>query len=126
MIFRSTSLPQSKNVCVCVCVCLCPSVADRRDNQSTDLVQIRYLGSPCKYLELFFFLVFPLPLKLKVVHMRKKFKYLIFSKIAPAILIKFCGFIVHSKPKNMALTVFPGKILDTRKIVFKYSVCHVT
>ena len=43
-------------------------------NQLNDLVQIRYLGSSCKYLEPFFFLVFPLALKLRVVHMRKKLK----------------------------------------------------
>ena len=38
--------------------------------------------------------------------------------MALTILIKFCGFIVHSKPKNMTLSVFPGKIPETRKIVF--------
>ena len=38
--------------------------------------------------------------------------------MAPMILIKFCGFIVHSNPKNMALLAFPGKILLTRKIFF--------
>ena len=36
--------------------------------------------------------------------------------MAPTILIKFCGFIVHSNPKNMALSAFPGKILLTKKI----------
>ena len=46
--------------------------------------------------------------------------------MALTILYKFCGFIVHSKRNNIALTVFPGKILDTRKIVSKFSVCHVT
>ena len=50
--------------------------------------------------------------------MRKKFKILIFSKMAKTILIKFCGFIVHSKPNNMTLSTFPGKIPETRKIVF--------
>ena len=36
--------------------------------------------------------------------------------MAPTILIKFCGFIVHSKPNNMALLDFPGKIPETGKI----------
>ena len=81
MIFHSTSLPESKNVfqkkCVCVCLPVCLSadcVCDRRRTQSlnqlTHLVQIRYIGSSCKYLEEFF-LVFPLPLKLRVVHIKK-------------------------------------------------------
>ena len=51
--------------------------------------------------------------------MRKKFKILIFSKMAPMILIKFCGFIVHSKTNNMALSAFPGKIL-TRKLFLNF------
>ena len=55
-----------------------PLLRTRGLNQSTDLVQIRYLGSSCKYLELF--LVFPLPLKLRVVHMRKKIKNFDFLK----------------------------------------------
>ena len=49
---------------------------------------------------------------------KKKFKILIFSKMAPTILIEFCGFIVHSKPNNTTLSAFPGKIPGTRKIVF--------
>ena len=39
--------------------------------------------------------------------------------MAPKILIKCCGFIVHSKP-NMTLSAFPEKIPDTRKIVFNF------
>ena len=38
--------------------------------------------------------------------------------MAPTIFIKFCGFIVHSNPKNMALSAFPEKILVNRKIFF--------
>ena len=64
-----------------------------------------------------FFLVFPLPLKLRVVHMRKKFKILIFSKMVATILIKFCGFMVYSKPNNMTLSAFPEKIAENGKIV---------
>ena len=63
------------------------------------------------------FLVFALPLKLTVVH-KKIFKILILSKKAVTILIKFCEFIVHSKPNNVTLSAFPGKIPETRKMVF--------
>ena len=38
--------------------------------------------------------------------------------MAPTILIKFCGFIVNSKPNNMTLSAFPEEIPETRKIVF--------
>ena len=48
--------------------------------------------------------------------MRKKLKIFIFSKMASAILIKFCGFIVHSKINNMTLSAFPEKIPETRKL----------
>ena len=40
--------------------------------------------------------------------------------MAPTIFIKFYGFIVHSNPKNMALSAFPGKILVNRKIFFYF------
>ena len=52
--------------------------------------------------------------------MRKKFKIPNFSKMALTILIKFCGFIVHSKPNNMTLSAFPGEIPATRKIVINF------
>ena len=50
--------------------------------------------------------------------MRKKLKILIFSKMALTILIKFSGFIVHSKPNYMTLWAFPEKILVNRNIIF--------
>ena len=87
-------------------------------NQIINLVENRYLGSSRKYLETLF-LIFTLTLKLRVVHIRKKVKNLIFSKMAPTILIKFCGLIVHSKPNNVMLANFPGKIPETGKIYFK-------
>ena len=107
-----------KNVCVCVCVCVCRR--SQRLNQSTDLVHIRYLGSSCKYFESFF--SFPLTSEIKGSPHKKTFKILIFSKMAPMILIKFCGFIVglHSKPNYMILSAFPGKIPETRKLYFKF------
>ena len=40
--------------------------------------------------------------------------------MAPTILIKFCGFIAHSKPNNMTLSAFPKEIPETKKIVFNF------
>ena len=60
--------------------------------------------------------VFNLPLKLRVVHIRKNYKISIFSKIAPTKLIKFYGFTLHSKPNNVRhLRLFPKKIPETEK-----------
>ena len=84
-------------------------------NQLINLVQNRYLGSLANISNLLF-LVFTLTLKLRVVHIRKKFKKLIFPKMAPTILIKFCGLIVHLKPNNVILVNFPRKIPETGKI----------
>ena len=39
--------------------------------------------------------------------------------MAPTILIKFCGLIVHSKPNNVILANFSRKIPETGKIFFK-------
>ena len=101
-------------MCVCVCVCLCDRRRTQSLNQLTNIIQIRYLGTPCKYL-LPDFSVFELPLKLRVVHTRKKFKISIFSKMALTIFFKFCVFIVHSKPNNMTPSAFPGKSLKLEK-----------
>ena len=35
--------------------------------------------------------------------------------MAPTILIKFCGLIVHPKPNNVVLANFPEKIPETKK-----------
>ena len=66
--------------------------------------------------------VFELPQKLRIVHIRKKFKISIFSKMAPTILFKYCGYIVYLKPNNMALSAFPEKIPETGKNIayFKF------
>ena len=84
--------------------------------QSPDLVQILYLGSSRKYLEPSL-LFFPLPLKLRVVHIRKKLKITNFSKMAPTILIKFCGFIVAyiRSPTIWHYRLFPEKFLNLEK-----------
>ena len=47
---------------------------------------------------------------------KKKLKISIFSKMAPTILIKFCEFIVHSKPSSVTLSAFPGKMHEIRKL----------
>ena len=40
--------------------------------------------------------------------------------MSSTIFIKFCVFIVHSKPNNMTLSAFPGKIPETGKIYLKF------
>ena len=40
--------------------------------------------------------------------------------MAPTILIKFCGLIVHSKPNNVILANFLGKIPETGKIFLNF------
>ena len=42
--------------------------------------------------------------------------------MAPTVLIKFFGLIVHSRPKNMVLSTFPEKIPETEKNIFYFSV----
>ena len=44
----------------------------------------------------------------------------------PMIFIKFCGLVVHSNPKNMALSAFPEKILVTGKSIFLFSIYRLT
>ena len=66
-------------VCVCVCVCLCDRRRTYSLNQLTDLVQIRYIGPSCKYLEPFFF-SFPPTLRIKGSSHKKKIENLEFLK----------------------------------------------
>ena len=47
--------------------------------------------------------------KIKGSSHKKEFKNLIFSKMAPTILIKFCVLIVYSKPNNAILAKFSRK-----------------
>ena len=114
-----------KNVSVCVCVTVClpvwpspnvePKPIDRSLSNSISRILLQITRA-----FFFFFLVFPLPLKLRVVHIRKKIKISNFSKMVLTVLIKFCAFIVHSKPNNMTLSPFAGKIPESRKIVFNF------
>ena len=105
-----------KNVCVCVCVCLSVWPSPNVQPKPIDRSRSKSISRVLSQISQADFLVFPLPLNLRVVHMRKNFKILIFSKMASTILIKFCRLIVYSKPNYMALSVFPGKIPETGKI----------
>ena len=40
--------------------------------------------------------------------------------MAPTNLIKFCGFIAHSKPNSMTHSAFLGKIPGMEKIFYKF------
>ena len=53
-----------------------------------------YRAPPCKYLHSLFFIL-DLLLKLRAIHIRKNLTFRFSQKMAPTILIKFCG--VHSK-----------------------------
>ena len=99
---------------VCFCVCLSDHRRSQSLNQLTDFVQIRYLGSSCKYLEVFFFSFSPTP-KVKGTGSSHGKKNTNLDFLALTALIKFCGFIVHSKPNNVILANFPGKIPETGK-----------
>ena len=95
MIFCSTSLPQPKNVFQKKCLCVCVSVRRRsqRLNQSTDLVQIRYLGSSSKYLKSFHFrpsLNIKGTLMFRVVHIRNKKRNII------TMINCFCCYVIKS------------------------------
>ena len=106
------------SVCVCVSVCLSVCLCDRRRTQSLnqlpDLAQIRYIGSSCKYLE--FFLVFPLPLKLRVIHIRK-----IFLNMALTIWLKFFRFIVHQR-STMTISALLSKFTEARNFLLIFCV----
>ena len=112
MIFVSTSLPQSKNLFQKKCLCVSVRRRSQSLNQSTDLVQIRYLGSSSKYLEPFFF-GFPLTPKIKGSSHEKKLKILIFSKMAPTILIKFS---ISMVPLQISLAFYFFRFRYTLKI----------
>ena len=56
------------------------------------------------------FFVFDQPSQLWVV-LFKKLKFPFPKKMALKIFIIFCGFIEHSKPNNMILSIFPEKSL---------------
>ena len=105
-------------MCVCVCVCVCVRRRSRAYTNRLIWFKINIQGPLANISSLFFFffLVFPLPLKLRVVHIRKKFQFS--QKWLQQ--FKFCEFIAHSKPNNMTLLAFPGKIPETREIVFNF------
>ena len=101
-------------VCVCVCVCVCPS--PNVEPKPIDRSRSNSIYRVLMYISRAVFLVFPLPLKLRAVHIIKEFKISNFSKIALTILIKFCDFIVHSKPNIIwHYRLFPEKSLKLEK-----------
>ena len=63
-----------------------PYAGPKRNHQSHSKSTFRVLSQISRTM----FLVFTLTLKLRVVHIRKKFKNLIFSTMAPTILITCC------------------------------------
>ena len=108
-------IPETRKIAILI-FCPSPNVAPKPTSQSRShsISRVLLQISPAD------FFIFPLPLKLRVVHMRKKLNILIFSKMAPTILIKFCEFIGHSKPNIMTLSAFPGNVPETAKIVFNF------
>ena len=90
----SFSLPLSLSLSLPLFLSLCLTVASSKvvPKLINYLVPIRYLESSCKDLDSFS----PTP-KIKGSWHKKMIS--IFSKMAETILIKFFGFIVHSKPK---------------------------
>ena len=95
--------------------CSSPNVAPKPNDQSRSNSISRIplqISLPC------FFFIFDIPSKVRVVHIRKKFKIFNFSNMAPTISIKLCGFIAYSNLNNMTLSVFSGKMLVTRIIFF--------
>ena len=96
---------------VCLSVCLCDRRRTQSLNQFTDLVQIRYIGSSCKYLESFF--SFPPTPKIKGSSHKEKISN--FSKMALTILIKFCGFYYIRSPTISHYWLFPEESLKLEK-----------
>ena len=94
--------------------CPSPNIAPKPTYQScsNSISRVPLQISPAFYFR------FRATLKIKGSSHKKKIS--IFSKMAITILYKFCEFIVHSKPNNITLSAFPGKILETRKIVFNF------
>ena len=108
------------SVCVCVCLSVCLSVwpspivepkpIDRSRSLSTSRVPLQIYRAR--------FSRFRSTLKIKGSSYEKKNKKNWFSqKWLQRFWLNFCGFIVHSKPNNVTLSAFPGKIPETRKIV---------
>ena len=58
---------------------------------------------------------FDLPSKWSVVHIREKLKMFVLWKTPSTILIKFCGFIVHSSLNSMTLSAIHGKSFKLKK-----------
>ena len=85
----------------------------------TNLVPILYLGSSCNYLKPGLF-IFDLAVILRVVHIRKKFKIFIFSKMVPTFSSNFVDLFYIRTPRIWNYRLFPEKIFVTRIIFFNF------
>ena len=109
-----------KNVCLCVCVCVCVCPSPNVEPKPIDRSHSKSISSVFSQISEADFLVFPLPLKLRVVHIRKILKFLTFSKMAPTILIKFSGLTIAyiKNPTTRYCRLYPEKSLKLEKIFF--------
>ena len=98
-------IPETRKIAFNFLYVASSNVAPKLNDQSRS----NYISRVPLQISLAVLFVFDLPSKLREVHVRKKFKFFIFSKMAQTIFIKFCGFIAHSNSKNMALSAFPEK-----------------
>ena len=76
----------------------CPSINTGQSRSNS--IYLANTVSPARFSQI---------LKIKGSSHKKEIKNFIFSKMAPTILIKFCEFIVHSKPSSMTLSAFSEK-----------------
>ena len=99
-------------VCMCVSVCRSPNVEPKPIGpyRSNSIYRVLVQISRAVF-------SFPPTPKIKgSSQKKKKEKFSNFSKMALTILIKFCGFIVHSKPNNTwHYRLFPKKSLKLEK-----------
>ena len=101
---------------------LCERRLTERLTRLTYLVQIRYLGSLCKYLHSLFF-QFRLTVKIKGSSHKKKLNISNFSKNDSSDFNKILWVCSTFETHNTTLSIFPGKIHETRKIYFFNSLC---
>ena len=104
--------------------CLSRNVASKPTDQS---YSISISGVPLQIFPVSLF--FRSPSKLRLVHIRKKFKKIVSEKLLQTIFIKFYGFIVHSNLNNMTLLAIPGKSFKLKKkiiiIIFYPSILRI-
>ena len=118
-------------MCVCVCVLLCVSMCVYvRTSPNVEPIQIDRSCSNLisrVLLQIYgdFFLVFLLPLKLRVVHIRKNLKFSISQKWLQRFSSKFVDLLYVRTPTIWHYWLFPEKILLTRIIICNF-LCRLT